>query len=111
MPRGDGTGPLGNGPRTGRAGGPCAGRDEASFGAGRGWGRAFGGRFGRGLGRGLRNRFGGRGRFGWARRFDGPASAPAPQKQALEEQVKELESSLMLARRRVDEMQEDSSAG
>lgn len=44
MPRFDGTGPLGQGPMTGRGFGPC--------GFGLGWRRRFG--FGRGMGRYLR---------------------------------------------------------
>jgi len=60
MPRGDRTGPVGLGPMTGRAGGYCAGYsvpgyDNPISGRGRGFG------FGRGLGRG---RGMGRG-FGW----------------------------------------------
>jgi hypothetical protein len=69
MPRGDGTGPLGEGPMTGRAAGYCAGNDAPGFadslaygGAarGRGWfrrGFAPGAGYGRGGGRGFRNRF------------------------------------------------------
>ena len=54
MPRGDGTGPGGLGPMTGRALGYCAGFNTPGYskgpgmGAGRGWGRGFG--YGRGLG-------------------------------------------------------------
>lgn len=64
MPRGDGTGPNGVGPMTGRGMGFCAGYDAPGFvnpgPAGYGRGRGFAGRgFGRGYGRGL-----GRG-FGW----------------------------------------------
>ena len=71
MPGGDGTGPLGAGPMTGRASGYCAGYSVPGyansipgrgwgFGYGRGRGRGFGG--GRGWGRGF-----GRGPgFGWA---------------------------------------------
>ena len=64
MPRGDGTGPAGLGPMTGRAAGYCAGYNVPGYmnpmpggGFGYGWGR------GRGRGRG---RGGGRG-FGWGR--------------------------------------------
>jgi len=61
MPRGDGTGPAGMGPMTGRAAGYCAGYPVPGFMnpvGGRGyWGRGRGGGWGRGFGRG----------FGWAR--------------------------------------------
>jgi hypothetical protein len=62
MPRGDGTGPAGMGPMTGRAAGYCAGYPVPGFMnpvGGRGyWGRGRGGGgWGRGRGRG----------FGWAR--------------------------------------------
>jgi len=65
MPGGDGTGPMGLGPMTGRAAGYCAGypvpgymnpitgRGRGGFGLGRGWGRGRGwvrGGFGRGFG-------------------------------------------------------------
>ena len=62
MPRGDGTGPGGMGPMTGRAAGYCAGYDRPGFanpisggryGLGRGLGRGFRGGFGRGYGRGF----------------------------------------------------------
>ncbi len=62
MPRGDGTGPSGMGPMTGRAAGFCAGYDRPGFanpgvgsgyGMGRGMGRGFRGGFGRGFGRGF----------------------------------------------------------
>ncbi len=52
MPRGDGTGPFGLGPRTGRAMGLCVGYPAPGF-------------MNPGFGRGFR-RFGGRG-FGWRR--------------------------------------------
>jgi len=46
MPRGDGTGPMGMGPRTGRGAGYCAGYNIPGFGLGmarrRGWGGGFG---------------------------------------------------------------------
>jgi hypothetical protein len=70
MPRGDGTGPRGTGPMSGRAAGYCAGYGRPGF-ANPGFGRGRG--LGMGWGRGLRGRdFGGRGRFGWA-----PAWPPA----------------------------------
>lgn len=65
MPRGDGTGPAGMGPMTGRAAGYCAGYPMSGyanpipgggrgFGFGRGWGRGRG--MGRGFGRGYGRR-------------------------------------------------------
>src|SRR4030042_2727579 len=63
MPSGDRTGPMGQGPRTGRALGFCSGYDSPGYtkGFGGGMGRGFG--FGRGMGRG---RGFGIGRFfGW----------------------------------------------
>lgn len=62
MPRGDGTGPMGMGPMTGRSAGFCAGYNAPGY-ANPVWG------FGRGLGRGF-----GRGRgFGWWRGGGAPA--------------------------------------
>ena len=64
MPRGDGTGPRGLGPMTGRAAGYCAGysvpgymdpsvgRSGLGFGYGRRMGRGMGRGYGRGMGRG-----------------------------------------------------------
>ncbi len=71
MPGGDRTGPMGMGPRTGRAAGYCAGYDRpgytndfgrGGYGGGSGWGR--GGGYGRGRGGGGWGR--GRG-YGWGR--------------------------------------------
>ena len=78
MPGGDGTGPLGLGPMTGRAAGFCAGYGVPGYmnpipgrfwwGVGRpfGWGRGFWG-FGRGRGRGWRYWYYATGLPGWAR--------------------------------------------
>ena len=57
MPRGDKTGPYGEGPMTGRAAGYCAGYSVPGYmnprrGYGRGYGRGWGRGFGRGWGRG-----------------------------------------------------------
>jgi len=60
MPRGDRTGPLGEGPMTGRAAGNCAGYPEPGFASAPGRarpGRGAGGGFARGAGRGYRNRY------------------------------------------------------
>lgn len=77
MPAGDGTGPMGAGPMSGRAMGYCAGYDMPGFAQpmpGRGMGMGFG--WGRGRGRGRRNRFAAR---GMAAPMEAP---PAPDVQA-----------------------------
>jgi hypothetical protein len=62
MPGGDGTGPAGLGPMTGRAAGLCAGYPTPGYmSPGPGWG------FGRGGGWGRRNRFYATGLTGWQR--------------------------------------------
>ncbi|MGW8257130.1 MAG: DUF5320 domain-containing protein [Thermoguttaceae bacterium] len=67
MPRGDGTGPMGLGPMTGRGAGFCAGSGVPGF-VGRGLGLGFGrGKGGRGGGRGWRNMFFATGLTGWQR--------------------------------------------
>ncbi|OGX17904.1 MAG: hypothetical protein A3K83_07930 [Omnitrophica WOR_2 bacterium RBG_13_44_8b] len=56
MPGGDGTGPLGLGPMTGRAAGYCAGYSAPGYAnpiPGRGWGLGYGRGWGRGFGRGF----------------------------------------------------------
>jgi len=59
MPRGDRTGPAGEGPLTGRRMGYCAGYDHPGFNnLERGYGRGFRGGFGHGRGSGLGFRHG-----------------------------------------------------
>lgn len=90
MPRGDGSGPWGSGPMTGRGLGYCAGYGEPGFtagaggyGAGRGaYGGGRGVRGGRGAwggGRGYRNRFYATGLTGWERAARGDWAWGAPQ--------------------------------
>ena len=81
MPRGDGTGPAGAGPMTGRAAGFCVGYQAPGYanpvggrGMGMGWGR--GGGWGRGAGRGWgrRNQYYATGLPGFAQAgYGGPA--------------------------------------
>ncbi|MFP4176578.1 MAG: DUF5320 domain-containing protein [Planctomycetota bacterium] len=79
MPRGDGTGPAGMGPMTGRGAGYCAGYDRPGYmnPSVRG---GFGGGGGRGRGMGRRNWARATGMPGWARAARGmPAwGQPAP---------------------------------
>jgi hypothetical protein len=80
MPRGDGTGPAGMGPMTGRAAGYCAGYGMPGYmnqigGRGRGF-------WGRGGGRGWRHWYHATGLPGWARAPYGyPAWGPVAQSQ------------------------------
>jgi hypothetical protein len=76
MPAGDGTGPMGMGPMTGRAAGYCGGYDapgwanfapRRGFGLGRGRGGAWGSRGGWGSGWRHRNWYHATGAPGWAR--------------------------------------------
>ena len=127
MPRGDGTGPGGMGPMTGRAAGYCAGYAAPGYAnpvGGRGF-RGFGGggRGGRG-GRGWRNQFYATGLTGWQRAAMGysafggvmPAAVPYPapfvpamggeqELDALKGQAEHLEDALDGIKKRIEELQ------
>lgn len=105
MPRGDGTGPMGRGPMTGRGLGLCAGLAVPAL-----MGLAFGrGRGGRGGGRGWRNMFHATGLTGWQRAAmasTAPSAATvAPtvetEKQFLETQVEMMQSQLDEVKKRL----------
>lgn len=87
MPRGDGTGPMGMGPLTGRGMGYCVGVNQA-FGLGRG--------FRRGLGRG----------FGWRGNNYFPVPAPDAKNEAiyLREEAKALEEEIKQINQRLKEL-------
>lgn len=128
MPRGDGTGPAGMGPMTGRAAGYCAGYDVPGYanpvGGGHGCGRGFGrGRGWFGGGRGWRHRFYATGRPGWARpgwappweRMAPPASPMAQsteeqELEALREQAVYFSQALEEINQRIDELSEEGEA-
>jgi hypothetical protein len=100
MPGGDGTGPMGFGPMSGRAAGYCAGYPVPGY-----MNSARGGFWGRGRGRGW-----GRG-FGWARGFGfWPASIPAqtPEQEldGLKQQAELLQSSLNEINSRIEQLQQ-----
>ncbi len=128
MPGGDGTGPGGMGPMTGRAAGYCAGypvpgymnpvggRGFGAFGRGRGGGR--------GGGWGWRNQFYATGMTGWQRAglgmpaYGAPAGYPAPyptpfapaateeqELDALKGQAEYFEDALEGIKKRIDELQ------
>ncbi len=128
MPWGDGTGPMGLGPMTGRAAGYCAGYGVPGymnpipgrgwwFGRGRGWfGRGFWGRGG-GFGRGFRwrNWYYLTGLPGWARwgaaypwwpTVGNPVGQMKPEEEisALEEEATTLEEELKGIRSRIEEL-------
>ena len=120
MPGGDGTGPMGMGPMTGRAAGYCAGYAVPGFmnpmpGRGMGWGRGMG--FGRGFGRGR-----GRGRRAMAWGYPAayapygayppyaasvytPPMPPQAELDALRTQSEYFTSALEEIRKRIDELQ------
>ena len=123
MPGGDGTGPAGLGPMTGRAAGYCAGYPAPGYmsGGGRGLGRGFGGRGG---GRGWRNRFYATGLTGWQRAAMGwpafggvmppvaaygspfaPAISAEQQIDALKGQAEYFEDALDGIRKRIEELE------
>ena len=115
MPGGDGTGPMGMGPMTGRAAGYCAGYPVPGYmnpipGRGRGFG------FGRGWGRGR-----GRGRFGYAPMWgypygaapyygdpDVPELTPQQEAEMLKKEAKAMQDEINSINRRISEL--DSAA-
>lgn len=120
MPAGDGTGPRGQGPMTGRGMGYCAGYAAPGYATGGGRGRGFGGG-GRG-GRGFRNRYYATGLPGWARGGWGPApygppyaseapyQAPTGESEAavLRSQAEYLQGALADVKKRLDELEKQS---
>lgn len=85
MPRGDGTGPRGMGPMTGRAAGYCTGSDmpgyaNPRFGRGLGWGQGGG----RGRGQRWRHWYNATGLPRWARFGGAPAWGPPSKEQEVE---------------------------
>lgn len=98
MPGGDGTGPMGYGPMTGRAAGFCAGSPVPGYrNAGRGgfWGRGRGFRgWGRGFGRG----------FGfWP--ANAPTQTPEQELDDLKQQAELLQGSLNQINSRIEQLQ------
>ncbi|MEZ4599227.1 MAG: DUF5320 domain-containing protein [Syntrophotaleaceae bacterium] len=122
MPRGDGTGPTGMGPMTGRAAGYCTGYGFPGY-ANPAFGRGFGAGFGRGRGffgsggRGWRNRFYATGMPGWARyggygygAFPPPVQQdPEAEKQMLKAQADALEAELQMIRQRLGGLEKESA--
>jgi len=111
MPRGDGTGPAGMGPMTGRAAGFCAGNNRPGC-ANPGAGRGFGG--GTGRGRGFRHWFYATGLPGWLRFGQAAASnvpySPEMEKQVLMNQAERLGSELDAIKQRLTVLEENKKA-
>lgn len=116
MPGGDRTGPLGLGPRTGRAAGYCAGYPTPGYmNPGPGFGRGFGRGWGRGFGRG----FWGRGRGFWRRGYGDPYYWPQPdvypqfskdeEKAYLENMVKDLKQEIDTIQERIKELSKEKN--
>ncbi len=104
MPRGDGTGPSGQGPRTGRGMGFCNGNNApgyANSGFGRGMGR------GRGFGRGRATAYNPRGILR-PRFAQSPATPvyrePASEKEALEQEAKAVEQEQKILKQEMDDI-------
>ncbi len=106
MPFGDGRGPNGAGPMTGRGLGRCAGYSSPGYtrGYGRGLGRGYGRGFGRGAGFG-------RG-YGWRnwQRFDYSYQSPLTpneEKEALEDELNDLEKEADYVRERINNLKKE----
>jgi len=131
MPGGDGTGPAGMGPMTGRAAGFCAGYPVPGY-ANPVGGRGMGMGWGRGGGWGRRNWFYATGLPGWARAGYGmpawgvyaggaygypaayPGVSPAgptaeQEQQALKKQSEYLQQSLDDINKRIEELEKENS--
>lgn len=120
MPRGDGTGPSGMGPMTGRAAGYCAGQGAPGF-MNPIPGRGFGGGGRGGGGRGRRNQFYATGLYGWQRATAGgpaygsPAAYAGPyapavtrdqELDALKAQAEYFRNALETIGKRIDELRD-----
>ncbi len=111
MPRGNGTGPMGMGPMTGRAAGFCAGYNVPGYmnnAPGQGFGRGTG-FFGRGFGGGgfgRRNRFYATGVPGkaWFGGYSAQPATPETEKIALQKQAEYLQAEMDAIKKRLDEL-------
>lgn len=126
MPAGDGTGPMGTGPMTGRGMGYCTGygapgwsnpmRGRQFFGRGRRVGRGGSSGFGRGGGWGWRNQFYATGLPGWARwgtepmgAYNMPPAAPTREQEVemLRDEAQWLKGQLEAINGRLDELNQE----
>ena len=107
MPRGDRTGPSGNGPMTGRQMGYCAGNNQAGYmNSGYGnYGRGFGNRRGFGYGRGFGRGFGyGRGEgFANANYYDENIPSVS-EKTMIENEINSIKDQMSFLEKRLSEI-------
>lgn len=122
MPKGDGRGPMGMGPMTGRGAGYCSGYDIPGYmnnipgrGFGMGFGRnaGFGSRGGRGGGFGFRNRFYATGvprraLYGGGMAASYPNQDPETEKQFLNNQAELLQKEMDAIKQRLDALSNTS---
>jgi len=116
MPRGNKTGPDGNGPMTGRAQGYCTGNNQPGFmdnqgNQGQGFGRGFRGGFGggRGQGRGF-GRFGQGQGFGFRRGYQNTNFESEPsisEKTLVENEIRVLKDQLSYLEKQLSKSKDD----
>jgi len=97
MPRGDGTGPAGQGPMTGRGMGYCAGFNAPGY---------MNGGFGRGMGRGFGRGFGWRARAMQVMPIQQPVITEKQEKQFLEQDLNALKEEMKEIEKRLKELKE-----
>ncbi|OPY83883.1 MAG: hypothetical protein A4E71_02860 [Smithella sp. PtaU1.Bin162] len=105
MPRGNGTGPMGMGPMTGRAAGFCAGFNVPGY-QNNAPGQFYGRGFRRGDGFGRRNRFYATGVPGkaWFGGYNAQPATPETEKIALQKQAEYLQAEIDAIKKRLDEL-------
>ncbi len=121
MPRGDGTGPAGMGPMTGRVAGYCAGYPVPGYMnpvGGRGyWGWGRGGGRGRGFGRGFGWAGAGYGMPAWGGAVNpyapygaplAPAMAPEQELDGLKQQAEYFQDALGEIKKRMEQLEAES---
>lgn len=113
MPRGDGTGPMGLGPMTGRAAGYCAGYPVPGFMNPYGGRLGLGFRYGRGFGRGFRRAFWPAYPYpmtpppiAYGGGFYQPPVEPKQEREMLAEEAEALKEQLDLINKRISELEE-----
>lgn len=106
MPRGDRTGPMGMGPKTGRGAGYCNGFASPGFAGSAGFGPGYG------RGRGFGRMFCANGAPGWGRggypAYGTGGAAPQDEKAFLSGQAEFLEDRLQQVKKRLSDLEEEA---